>query len=158
MGALKARRSHPTEWMTMRPTMTMRVSGVALATAPLLAYTVVSASAISRADTEAPCASTPPTDSAPPGAPCGDQPQGQALSCPDGMVTDPKSRKCISDRVGVAEELKALPALPGSTGTGGIGDIDKIPALGTVNLPSVVLPKLDLDLVPNVNVNLEPKF
>jgi hypothetical protein len=155
--------------MTLKQVLLTLVSGAALAVAPL-AITTVMVPAISHADKKPKCdqaAVADPAQPAPPPA-CNDQPQpqaqGQNVSCPDGTIADSKNGKCVNLTEGIAQQLRALPAPPGLSGFGGggggggLGDLGGIPSLGTVNLPSLVLPSLGLNLVPNVNVNLQPKL
>ena len=127
----------------------------------------VSVPAVSTADPGTKCdqaAKVAPSDPSTPVPRCDEQrPQAQSrgLDCADGTVVDTKSGKCVSLTQGIAQQLKALPpppALSGFGGAGGGGDLGGIPSLGTVNLPSVVLPSLGLGLVPDINVNLRPQF
>ena len=133
-----------------------------------LACVTVVAPAISHADMNPRCDASAPAQPGPPppANPCGTQPQaqGQNVSCPDGTIVDAKNGKCVSLTDGIAKQLRALPAPPalqgfgGGDGDGGFGALGGIPSLGTVNLPSVVLPSVGLDLVPNISVNLQPQL
>jgi hypothetical protein len=143
------------------------VSGSALAIAPL-AYATVAVPAPSHADTDPKCdESLPLQGNNDNNAPCGDQtqaqgqPQGQGLDCPDGTIVDTKNHQCVDLTAGIGRQLAALPpppSLSGFGGGGGVGGLGKIPSLGTINMPDLVLPSLGLGLVPNLQVNLQPKF
>ena len=121
------------------------VAGSAMAVAPMAFATVV----------------VPATSAADEGA------QG-SVSCPDGTIVDAKNNKCVSLKDGLAKQLKALPPPPGlegfggggggGGGIGGVSGLGRIPSLGTVNLPDIVLPSLGLGLVPDFNLNVQPRF
>ena len=143
----------------LKRTLLTVVSGSALAMAPLAFATVV-APAASQAE---PCHDAP-AELGEQDQPCGTPPvaAGQGLNCPDGTIVDTKNAKCVSLTAGISKQLRALPAPPGLSGFGGggggVGGLGKIPSLGTVNLPDVVLPSLGLGLVPDFSVNLRPEF
>jgi hypothetical protein len=153
----------------LTPALVTLLCRSAVMLAPVACVTVM-APAIGHADVNPKCDASAPAQSAPPpNQPCVDQPhpQAQTVSCPDGTIVDAKNDKCVSMTEGIAKQLKALPAPPslqgfgggdGGAGGGDLGDLGGIPSLGTVNLPSVVLPSLGLNLVPGVNVNLQPQF
>jgi hypothetical protein len=157
--------------MTLKHSLLTLVTGSALTIAPL-AFATLAVPAISHADKKPKCDEAAVADPAQPAPPqqCNNQPapqaQGQTLNCPDGTIVDTKYGKCVSLTDGIAKQLKALPAPPGlqgfgnaaGGGGGGLGGFNGIPSLGTINLPSVVLPSLGLGLVPDINVNLQPKF
>lgn len=132
------------------------VSGSALALAPLTFATVV-VPAASHADQQC---KDPQSVGGDPNEQCAAQPQ--KLDCPDGTIVDTKNKQCVSLTAGISKELAALPAPPSLSGFGGggggVGSLGKFPSLGTVNLPDIVLPSLGLNLVPNVNLNLQPKL
>jgi hypothetical protein len=159
--------------MTLKQTLLTLATGSALAIAPL-AFSTLIVPTISHADTKPKCDEAAVADPAqpppPPAQPCNNQQKAQAqagngnVSCPDGTIVDAKNNKCVSLTDGIAKQLRALPAPPGlqgfggGDGGGGLGDLGGIPSLGTVNLPSLVLPSLGLNLVPDFNINLQPKF
>ncbi|BBZ28370.1 hypothetical protein MMAD_26650 [Mycolicibacterium madagascariense] len=157
--------------MTLKHALLTAAAGSALALAPL-ALTTVAMPAVGHADKQPKCDEAAVADPAQPApAPACNQPapqaqgQGQTLNCPDGTIVDTKYGKCVSLTDGIAKQLRALPAPPGlqgfgnaAGGGGGIGGFNGIPSLGTINLPSVVLPSLGLGLVPDINLNLQPKF
>lgn len=132
------------------------VAGSVFAIAPAAFATVV-APAISHADQCNDAQGNPNGQSEPCAAPA------KGLNCPDGTIVDEKNAQCVSLTAGITKQLQALPAPPslsgfGGGGGGGLGGLGKIPSLGTINLPDVVLPSLGLNLVPNVNLNLQPRL
>lgn len=134
------------------------ISGSALAVAPIAFATVV-VPATSSADE---CADGQPR-AAEANQPCGDRGQAkpQSVSCNDGQVVDAENGKCVALLDGISKQLQALPAPPSLSGLGGGGGVDGIgalgslpggiPSLGTVN-PTLVLPSVGFQVVPNLNV------
>ena len=134
------------------------ISGSALAVAPIAFATVV-VPATSSADE---CADGQPR-AAEANQPCGDRGQAkpQSVSCNDGQVVDAENGKCVALLDGISKQLQALPAPPSLSGLGGGGGVDGIgalgslpggiPSLGTVS-PTLVLPSVGFQVVPNLNV------
>ena len=124
----------------LKRTLLTVASGSALAIAPLLYGTVV-VSAIGHADSGA--------DSAP---------ANKGLNCPDGTIVDEENHQCVDLVAGISKQLQALPAPPSFAGMGGggAGGLGGIPSLGTVNMPDLVLPSINLGLVPDISLNLQP--
>ena len=154
--------------MTLKHALLTAAAGSALALAPV-ALATVAVPAVSHADKQPKCDEAAVADPAQPPPPCNQpapQAQGQTLNCPDGTIVDTKYGKCVSLTDGIAKQLRALPAPPGlqgfgnaaGGGGGGLGGFNGIPSLGTINLPSVVLPSLGLGLVPDINLNFRPQF
>ena len=124
------------------------LSGSALAVAPLTFATVV-VPATSNADEQSDNASQE------------EKPNDGGVTCQDGQVVDEQNGKCVALLDGISKQLQALPAPPSLSGLGGGGGVDGIgalgslpggiPSLGTVN-PTLVLPSVGFQVVPNLNV------
>lgn len=130
------------------------ISGSAMAIAPLALSTVV-VPATANADQ---CTSAQRSGAEPKNG-CdnrGDaKPQG--VTCKDGQIVDEQNGKCVALLEGISKQLQALPPPPalaggGGGGLGGIPSLGAIPSLGTVT-PTLVLPSVGLDVVPDLSIN-----